>query len=90
MMVLLMKYVLVWKDHLSQKANNCIQLTVISVIFFAKAKKPPLITSADAGVRFKRNVLKIYEYVSMNSSYLDLLGQQFNIFKTPIAVVRDS
>jgi hypothetical protein len=26
------------------------QLTVISVIFFAGAKKPPLITSADAGV----------------------------------------
>ncbi len=30
--------------------NNRMQLTVISVIFFAIAKKPPLITSADAGV----------------------------------------
>jgi hypothetical protein len=30
--------------------NKRIQLTVKSVIFFAKAKKPPLITSADAGV----------------------------------------
>ncbi len=35
---------------LRQSANNRIQLTVISVIFFAGAKKLPLITSADAGV----------------------------------------
>ena len=32
--------------------NKRMQLTVISVIFFAEAKKPPLITSADAGVMF--------------------------------------
>lgn len=38
---------------------------------------------------FKRNVLKIYEYVSMNSSYLDLLAQQLNNIKTPIGVDRD-
>jgi len=37
------------------QANNRIQLTVISVIFFAKAKKPPLITAADAGVRIEPN-----------------------------------
>ena len=40
-------------------------------------------------VRFKRNVLKTYECVSMKCPYLDLLGQQFNIFKTLIVVVRD-
>ena len=28
--------------------------------------------------------------VSMNISNLDLLAQQFNIFKTPIGMVRDS
>ena len=36
-------------------ANNRIQLTVISVIFFAEAKKSPLITSADAGVNLNMN-----------------------------------
>ena len=40
-------------------ANNCIQLTVISVTLFAKAKKPPLITSADAGVKFFNYMYKI-------------------------------
>jgi hypothetical protein len=30
--------------------NNSFQRTTISVIFFAKAKKPPLITAADAGI----------------------------------------
>jgi hypothetical protein len=40
-----------------KRANNRIQLTVISVIFFAKAKKPSLITSADEGVIFKSHPL---------------------------------
>ena len=34
-----------------KKYNNCIQLTVKSVTFFAKQKNVPLFTSADAGVR---------------------------------------
>jgi hypothetical protein len=43
--------------------NNRIQLTVISVTFFAKAKKPPLITAADAGVRkIARTLLFGYKY----------------------------
>ncbi|MEE9372910.1 MAG: hypothetical protein V3V00_07625, partial [Saprospiraceae bacterium] len=35
---------------MQQKYNNCMQLTVKSVTFFAKAKNAPLFTSADAGV----------------------------------------
>jgi len=35
-----------------KKYNNRFQPTVKSVIFFAKAKKPPLFTAAEAGVRF--------------------------------------
>ncbi len=35
-----------------KKYNNCIQLTVKSVTFFAEAKNAPLFTSADAGVIF--------------------------------------
>ena len=41
------------------------------------------------GVRFKRNVLKIDEFVSMNIPDLDLLSQQLNYIKTPIGVVRN-
>jgi hypothetical protein len=36
------------------KANNRFQPTVKSVIFFAKAKKPPLFTAAEAGVKQAR------------------------------------
>jgi hypothetical protein len=35
---------------LFEKHNNRFQPTVKSVIFFAKAKKPPLFTAAEAGV----------------------------------------
>jgi hypothetical protein len=34
--------------------NNRFQPTVKSVIFFAEAKKLPLFTSAEAGVRFSK------------------------------------
>ena len=33
-----------------QKHNNSFQRTTISVIFFAKQKKPPLMVAAEAGV----------------------------------------
>jgi len=33
-------------------ANNSFQRTTISVIFFAGAKKPPLMVAAEAGVIF--------------------------------------
>jgi hypothetical protein len=45
---------LLFFSALAASSNNRIQLTVISVTFFAKAKKPPLITAADAGVEQNR------------------------------------
>jgi hypothetical protein len=45
--------------------NNCIQLNVINIIFFAKAKKMPLITLADAGVI---NLGEIYARQKKNST----------------------
>ena len=39
--------------YMNKAANNRIQLTVKSVMFFAKQKNTPLFTSADAGVMLK-------------------------------------
>jgi hypothetical protein len=47
---------------LANDSINCIQLTVKSVTFFAKAKKPPLFTSADAGVSIYILVFKKQVY----------------------------
>ncbi len=39
--------------------NNCLQLTVKSVTFFAKQKNAPLFTPAEAGVRAMKTILLI-------------------------------
>ncbi len=55
-------------SNTQRKPNHCIQLTVKSVTFFAKAKNAPLFTSADAGVMLMNKVLQ-----SITNLFLGLL-----------------
>ena len=60
----------------NKNSNNSIQLTVISVTFFAKQKSAPLITSADAGVSLRkaRNIQgNVFVIIAICSKFIVLV-----------------
>jgi hypothetical protein len=66
----------------SSPSNNQIHLTVKSVIFFAKAKKPPLFTSSDLGVSLRkaRNIQgNVFVIIAICSKFIVLVFEGVSV-----------